>query len=64
MELFFIGQDLLCTRVSDCPLLSLDMFLALIPRGISFTYTIDNGFKLQLDRVNLQLSLVIICMFL
>ena len=41
-----------CTRVSDCPLSSLEKFLAVIPRYTSFTYSNDNGFKLLLGRVN------------
>ena len=40
------------TRVSDCPLSSLEQFLALILRYKSFAYSIDNGFKLLLGRVN------------
>ena len=40
------------TRVSDCPLLSLGKFLALIPRYILLTYSIDNEFKLLLVTVN------------
>ena len=41
-----------CTRVSNCPLLSLEQFLGLISRCTSFTYSIDNEIKLQLGRVN------------
>ena len=41
-----------CTRVSNCSLSSLEQFLALIPLYTSFTYSIDNGFKLTLGSVN------------
>ena len=41
-----------CTRVSNCPLSSLEQFLALIPLYTSFTYSIDNGFKIPLGNVN------------
>ena len=45
------------TRVSGCPLLSLEQFLALIPRYASCTYSIDNGFKLPLGQNELCNSL-------
>ena len=48
-----------CTRVSDCPLLSLEQFLALILRYTSCTYSIDNGFTLPLDQNELSNSLKI-----
>ena len=38
--------------VSSCPLSCLEQFLPLISRYTSFTYPIDNGFKLPLDRMN------------
>ena len=41
-----------CTRVSNCPLSSLEQFLAQIPLCTSFTYSTDNGFKLPLGSVN------------
>ena len=41
-----------CTRVSNCPLSSLEQFLALILRYISFIYSVDNGFNLALGIVN------------
>ena len=41
-----------CTHVWNCPLSSLEQFLALIPVYTSFTYSVDNGFKLPLGSVN------------
>ena len=49
---FFCHKLCKCTRFSDCPLSSMEQFLALIPRYTSFTFCIDNGFKLLLGRVN------------
>ena len=46
-----------CTRVSDCPRLSLEQFLALVPQYISCTYFINNGFKLPLGQNELYNSL-------
>ena len=40
-----------CTRVSNCPLSPLEQFLALVCLYTSFTYSIDNGFKLPLGSV-------------
>ena len=41
-----------CTRVSNCPLSSLEQFFALIRLYASFTYSIDNGFKLPFGSMN------------
>ena len=55
---YFLWDSIFCsklcksTRVPDCPLLSLEQLLALIPRYVSFIYSIDNGFKILLRRVN------------
>ena len=49
---FFCHKLCKYTHFSDCPLSSMEQFLALIPRYTSFTFCIDNGFKLLLGRVN------------
>ena len=60
-----------CSRVSNCPLSSLEQFLALIPLYISFKYSIENGFKLPLRSVNVTTVLnhslylyILFCCFL
>ena len=45
------------TCVSDCPRLSLEQFLVLIPQYTSCTYSINNGFKLPLSQNELCNSL-------
>ena len=52
LDRIFYSKRCKCTRVSDCPLSSLEHFLALIPQYKSFTYTVDNDFKLLIGRVN------------
>ena len=53
----FCSKPCKCTRVSDYPLLSVEKFLALMPRYTSCTYSIDNGFKLPLGQNELYNSL-------
>ena len=50
LDSFFCSKLTKFTRVSKCPLSSLEQFLALIPRHTSCTYSIDNGFKLPLGQ--------------
>ena len=52
LSYIFCSNFCKCTHVSHCPLSSLEQFLALIPLYASFTYSIDNGFKLSLGSVN------------
>ena len=52
MDSVFCFRICKCTLVSDCPTSTLEQFLALIPRYTPLTYSIDNGFKLLLGRVN------------
>ena len=53
----FCSKPCKCTRVSDYPRLSIETFLALIPRYTSCAYSIDNGFKLPLGQNELYNSL-------
>ena len=52
LSCIFCSKLCKCTRVSICPLSSLEQFLALIPLYKSLTYPIDNSFKLPLGSVN------------
>ena len=57
LDSIFYSELCKYTRVSDCPLSSLEHFFALIPRHTSFSYSINNGFKLILGRVNFVIVL-------
>ena len=52
LSCIFCPKHCKCTLVSNCPLSSRKQFLALIPLYTSFTYSIDNGFKLPPGSVN------------
>ena len=57
LDSIFCSKFWKCLRVSDSPLLSLELFLALIPRYTSCTYSIDNGVKLSLGQNELYNNL-------